>query len=90
VLPLLKALYTEAYGRGLLMGKMPSIGSMSRKLRQHLQRAGVQRAALFEPDATRKAITWHDLRATSVTWCAARGDEPAAIMDRTRHDATRR
>lgn len=36
-------------------------------------------------DATRKAITFHDLRATGITWCAIRGDEPLRIMQRAGH-----
>ena len=34
----------------------------------------------FASDATRKAITFHDLRATGLTWMAARGDDPLRIM----------
>jgi hypothetical protein len=44
------------------------------------------RAELFKTDATRKAITFHDLRATGITWMAIRGDEPLRIMQRTGHD----
>src|SRR5258708_17238088 len=65
---------------------MPSVGSLSAKLKGYLRRAGVDRADLFVSDATRKAITFHDLRATGITWMAIRGDEPLRIMQRAGHD----
>jgi hypothetical protein len=30
-------------------------------------------------------MTFHDLRATGITWCACRGDEPLKIMGRAGH-----
>ena len=30
-------------------------------------------------------MTFHDLRATGVTWCAVRGDDPLKIMQRAGH-----
>jgi hypothetical protein len=36
-------------------------------------------------DRTRKAITFHDLRATGITWCAVRGDDRLNIKQRARH-----
>src|SRR5258708_32408989 len=65
---------------------MPSVGSLSAKLKGYLRRAGVDRADLFVSDATRKAITFHDLRATGITWMAARGDDPLRIMQRAGHE----
>ncbi|WP_437662664.1 hypothetical protein [Sorangium sp. So ce1182] len=38
-------------------------------------------------DATRKPITFRDLRATGVTWMAIRGDEPLKIMGQASHAA---
>ncbi len=38
-------------------------------------------------DKTRKAITFHDLRATGLTWMAIRGDEPLRIMQRAGHES---
>jgi hypothetical protein len=32
-----------------------------------------------------KAITFHDLRATGITWMAARGDDPLSIKQRAGH-----
>ncbi len=54
-------------------------------LRQHLKAAGVQRAELFTDDAHRKHITFHDLRATGITWAAVRGDDPLRIKQRAGH-----
>lgn len=50
--------------------------------------AGVTRPELFEDENTRattKPITFHDLRATGITWCAIRGDEPLRIKYRAGH-----
>jgi len=32
-----------------------------------------------------QAITWHDLRATGLTWMAVRGDDPLKIQQRAGH-----
>src|SRR5208283_3115028 len=77
--PLVQLLREEAGGRGSVFD-MPSAGVLSAKLRHYLKRAGVERAELFASDETRKAITFHDLRATGITWMAVRGDEPLRIM----------
>jgi hypothetical protein len=66
---------------------MPSVGGMSRKLKMYLHRAGVTRADLFMSDATRKAITFHDLRATGITWCAVRGDDALKLRQRAGHSS---
>lgn len=47
-----------------------------------LRAAGLGREELFAGDATRKAITFHDLRATGITWMAVRGDDPLKIKAR--------
>ena len=67
------------------MFRMPSVGVLSSKLKIYLRRAGIERADLFTTDATRKAITFHDLLATGITWMAARGDDPLRIMQRAGH-----
>ncbi|MGO9836600.1 MAG: site-specific integrase [Polyangiaceae bacterium] len=46
---------------------------------------GFDRADLFTSDETRKAITFHDLRATGITWCAVRGDDALKIKQRAGH-----
>jgi integrase len=86
--PLLRALHDQVDGKGSVIRKMPSPGMLSRKLRAYLEKAGVERAELFaEDDETRKAITFHDLRATGITWCAARGDDPLRIKQRAGHSS---
>jgi integrase len=84
LLPLLRALHAEAKGRGPVV-RMPSTGKQSARLRIYLARVGITRADLFVSDATRKAMTFHDLRATGITWCAVRGDDPLKIMQRAGH-----
>ena len=83
LLPLLRAMHWEAKGKGPVL-RLPGDGGPA-KLRMYLARAGVARADLFTTDATRKAITVHDLRATGITWCAVRGDDPLKIMQRAGH-----
>ena len=56
-------------------------------LRQHLSLAGVTRVELFESDERRRAITFHDLRATGITWAAVRGDDPLRIKQRAGHSS---
>jgi integrase len=85
--PLLKAMHDDANGKGKVIDAMPSPGMLSRKLKVYLERAGVKRAELFATDATRKAITFHDLRATGLTWMAARGDDPLRIKQRAGHSS---
>jgi integrase len=41
--------------------------------------------SVFANDATRKHVTFHDLKATGGTWAALRGDNPLAIMERLAH-----
>jgi hypothetical protein len=65
---------------------MPPACDLSPRLRQYLSWAGITRAELFADDATRKNITFHDLRATDITWMAIRGDEPLKIMQRAGHE----
>jgi hypothetical protein len=64
---------------------MPDHEDRAVLLRQHLETAGVTRAELFTSDAHRNHITFHDLRATGITWCAVRGDDPLRIKQRAGH-----
>lgn len=65
---------------------LPHESSMSLWLRKALRLAGVKRADLFANDRSRKNITWHDLRATGITWMAVRKDAPLAIQERAGHN----
>ena len=83
LMPLLVAMRAEAKGKGRVV-RLPG-EHLSRSLRMYLRRAGIDRSDLLTSDATRKAMTFHDLRATGITWCAHRGDEPLKIMYRAGH-----
>ncbi len=84
LMPLLIAMHKEAKGAGPVF-RMPSVGILSHKLKLYLGKAGVTRTDLFKSDETRKSLTFHDLRATGITWMAARGDDPLRIMQRAGH-----
>ena len=66
---------------------LPSERDMARGLRRWLMHAGVKRAELHEDTPTRKALTFHDLRATGITWMAIRGDDPLKIRQRAGHQS---
>lgn len=86
LLPLLQALHRERGGVGLV-SKLPTKSkALAKQLRDYLKLAGVQRSELFEDRATTKRITWHDLRATGITWMAVAGVDPLKIMQRAGHE----
>ncbi len=45
----------------------------------------MRRPELHKNTPTSKGITWHDLRATGLTWMAVRGDDPLKIQQRAGH-----
>jgi len=47
--------------------------------------AKLERTELTTATRTRKAMTFHDLRASGATWMAVRGDDPLKIMQRCGH-----
>ncbi len=65
---------------------MPSERTMARSLRAWLGRSGVDRPELHATSTTSKALTFHDLRATGITWMAVRGDDPLVIQQRAGHE----
>lgn len=87
--PLLRAVHSESNATTQPVGviiDLPDDRPLARELRRVLARAGTTRANLFAADdLTRKPITWHDLRATGLTWIAIRGDDPLKIMQRAGH-----
>ncbi len=87
LLPLLRAMHEESGGVGRVSPIDATDKKLSRQLTRCLQLAGVTRADLFAGDATRKAITFHDLRGTGITWCAVRGDDPLKIKQRAGHSS---
>lgn len=88
LLPLLVAMKDEANGTGPVLATKATDRKFSRQLRRCLKLAGVTRAELFVDDATRstrKAMTFHDLRATGITWRIVRGDDHMAVRDHAGH-----
>jgi integrase len=85
LLPLLQAMHDETGG----VGRISPIRATDRKLSRQLQRclalAGVDRADLVANDASRKPMTFHDLRSTGITWAAVRGDDSLKIKQRAGH-----
>jgi hypothetical protein len=79
---LLEAMRAEAGGTGLVFPEFPSTRDMARGLRRWLKKAGVARRELHDPTPTTVPITFHDLRATGITWMAVRGDDPLRIRQR--------
>ena len=55
------------------------------RFRRWLKIAEVERQELHTSEPTRKAITFHDLRATGLTWMAVRGDDGLKIKQRAGH-----
>lgn len=90
LLPLLKTMIVDMRPEDTIMNVYlgGSNGQcLAERFREHLTMAGVTRTELHAPkdDATRKNVTFHDLRATGITWAAVRGDDPLKIMQRAGH-----
>ncbi|MEZ4301540.1 MAG: site-specific integrase [Polyangiaceae bacterium] len=84
--PLLAAMIEEARAEGRTrLVRMPPLEDLATQLRRYLDRAGVRRAELFADDETRAPLTFHDLRATGITWRAVRGDDPLKIQRAVGH-----
>ncbi len=84
LLPLLRAMHAESKGDGLVL-PLSSERTMARALRRWLRRSGVLRDELFEASPTRKPITWHDMRASGITWLAITGLDATKIQRRAGH-----
>lgn len=84
--PLLVTMIEEARtaGRTRLV-TMPPMEDLSERLRQYLPWAGVTRPELYADDETRARLTFHDLRATGITWRAVRGDDALKIQRAVGH-----
>ncbi|MBI3206677.1 MAG: tyrosine-type recombinase/integrase [Myxococcales bacterium] len=83
LLPLLVALHRSGAGHVELPARAQNLSVMLKKM---LTRAGITRPELHETTATRKGMTFYDLRATGITWMAVRGDDPLKIMQRAGHE----
>jgi integrase len=86
LLPLLKTMRQEAGGKGPVYAPMPPMEDWAAKLRRHLARAGVTRAALFLDSETHKQVTLYDLRATGITWRCLRKDYGPEIQEAAGHE----
>jgi integrase len=85
LVPLLQVMRKETDGKGRVLAIDSTDRKLSRQLQRCLKLTDVTRADLTTSDATRKAMTFHDLRATGITWCAVRGDDPLKIKQRAGH-----
>ena len=86
LMPLLRAMHRESGGRGRVFGDIVfDKYELPRGLRQSLAVAGIDRPELFANESTRKWLTFHDLRATGITWLAVRGVDPLKIKQRAGH-----
>lgn len=74
----------EAHGIGFVT-RLERWTYSAHTLRRDLRDAGVTRADIFARDEGRRPLTYHDLRATGVTWQALRGDAPTMIQERVGH-----
>ena len=62
-----------------------NLSRIAETLRDHLQTAGVTRAALYARTTSRQPIRAHDLRATFITVSLANGRSESWVSDRTGH-----
>jgi integrase len=64
---------------------MPPLEDLAATLREHLLRAGVDRAELHDERPTTKRVTFYDLRSTGITWEVLAGTEHLKIQQRAGH-----
>lgn len=84
IIPLLQAM-RDGRRSGLLLPGLLRPGTAAEMLRADLHAASVRRIELHRGDAHRRAITFHDLRATGLTWLGARGDGAFAVREAAGH-----
>jgi hypothetical protein len=90
-MPLLEAMHAEArleQGTKHPTGPITTVPpeeKLATHLRTLLELAGCTRPTLFADDAERKPLTFHDLRATGVTWRIMRGDNPFLVQGAAGH-----
>lgn len=84
--PLLEVMIAEARAEGRArLVVMPPACDLPDQLRAYLPWAGVTRPELTADDETRAPLTFHDLRATGITWRALRGDDVLKIQRAVGH-----
>lgn len=72
--------FVDEYGMPL-----PVEGQYSRRFRNLLRGANIERSALFESTSERRAVRCHDTRATFITLSLASGRSETWVADRTGH-----
>jgi len=87
LLPLLEKMRARgATGRDPVVW-MPDDRKQATDFRAHLKLAGITRHALLHSEGRRSMhVTFHDLRAGGVTYCAVRNDPPVQIQRRAGHE----
>lgn len=82
--PLLEEMRKRGRGAG---GEVVAVHpwGLARELRRDLHTAQLTRRALFDSTPTTKRLTFHDLRATAVTWWALEGLPLHVVMRRAGH-----
>jgi integrase len=92
VRPLMVKMHAEAKAAaggkeptGRIFPSFPGGKDLSSRLRKYLELAGCTRADLHTRNAHRVRMRFHDLRATSATWMAMRGDDPIHIQEVAGH-----
>ncbi len=89
LVPLLEAMRTEAGGEGRVFPDMPRGDGeygVCNLFHRDLERAGIDRPELLHATPTSLACRFHDLRASGITWRAARGDSPHARRQEAGHE----
>lgn len=86
LLPLMHSLHAQRTGPRVIE-HMPPDSKLATTLRADLERAGITRAALLTETSTRRHLRFYDLRATGITWCAVRGDDPIKLQRRAGHSS---
>jgi integrase len=86
LMPLLVVMHDESGGDGRVFPDFPRNRDLAEQLRDYMKVAGVKRPELYKSDDTRINLRFHDLRASTVTWMAVRGDSTERIMQRAGHE----
>ena len=69
-----------------LFPSLPPKEDWAATLREHMERAGLDRVSLYENTATVKWMTFYDLRATGITWRTLRGDDTREVQRAAGHE----
>jgi integrase len=84
LLPLLEQLRRD-HPNAIRVLDAPATAAKADRLREYLLRAKATTRPIFTTTTTTSALTFHDLRATGITWCVIRGDDPMKVQSRAGH-----